>query len=29
MRVYLDIDGVLIRDGKPTPHCFAFLRWVV
>jgi hypothetical protein len=29
MRLYLDIDGVLIRDGKPTPHCFPFLRWAV
>ena len=29
MRLYLDIDGVLIRDGKPTPRCFAFLRWAV
>jgi len=29
MRVYLDIDGVLIRDGKPTLHCFGFLRWAV
>ena len=25
--LYIDIDGVLIRDAKPTPHCFAFLRW--
>jgi hypothetical protein len=25
--LYIDIDGVLIRDRKPTPHCFAFLRW--
>ena len=29
MRVYLDIDGVLVRDGKPTPDCFPFLRWAV
>jgi hypothetical protein len=29
MHLYLDIDGVLIRDGKPTPQCFAFLRWAV
>src|SRR5512135_234751 len=27
--VYIDIDGPLIRDGKPTEHCFAFLRWAV
>jgi hypothetical protein len=26
--LYIDIDGVLILDAKPTPHCFAFLRWV-
>jgi hypothetical protein len=25
--LYIDIDGVLIRQGEPTPHCFAFLRW--
>jgi hypothetical protein len=31
MNVYLDIDGPLIRicDGKPTAHCFDFLRWAV
>ena len=29
MRLYLDIDGVFIRDGKPTLHCFVFLRWAV
>ena len=29
MHLYLDIDGVLIRDGKPTPNCFTFLRWAV
>jgi hypothetical protein len=29
MHLYIDIDGVLLRDGKPTPHCFAFLRWAV
>jgi hypothetical protein len=29
MHLYLDIDGVLIRDGKPTPQCFVFLRWAV
>jgi hypothetical protein len=29
MRLYLDIDGVLIRDGKVTPRCFTFLRWAV
>ena len=28
MDIYLDIDGVLIRNGKPTPVCFEFLRWV-
>ena len=27
--IYLDIDGVLIRDGRVTPHCFEFLRWAV
>ena len=29
MNIYIDIDGPLIRDGKPTAHCFAFLRWAV
>ena len=29
VNIYLDIDGVLIRNGKPTPNCFAFLRWAV
>ena len=29
MDIYLDIDGVLIRDGRVTPHCFEFLRWAV
>ena len=29
MDVYLDIDGVLIRDNRATPHCFEFLRWAV
>jgi hypothetical protein len=29
MHLYLDIDGVLVRDGKPTPQCFPFLRWAV
>jgi hypothetical protein len=29
MHLYLDIDGVLIRDGQPTPNCFTFLRWAV
>jgi ribonucleotide monophosphatase NagD (HAD superfamily) len=28
MNVYLDIDGVLLRDGKPTRYCFEFLGWV-
>lgn len=28
MDIYLDIDGVLIRDGQPVPVCFEFLRWV-
>lgn len=27
MNVYIDIDGPLIRDAKPTPNCFEFLRW--
>jgi hypothetical protein len=26
MHLYMDIDGVLIRDGKPMPRCFSFLR---
>ena len=25
--VYIDIDGVCLRNGKPAPHCFEFLRW--
>jgi hypothetical protein len=30
MNIYLDVDGVLLlRNGKPTPVCFAFLRWAV
>jgi hypothetical protein len=29
MNVYIDIDGPLIRDAKPTAHCFEFLRWAV
>jgi hypothetical protein len=29
MRIYLDIDGPLIRDGRVTPHCFPFLKWAV
>ena len=29
VNIYLDIDGVLLRDGTPTAHCFAFLRWAV
>jgi hypothetical protein len=29
MHLYLDIDGVLIRNGQPTPNCFPFLRWAV
>ena len=29
MNIYLDIDGPLIRDGKPAAHCFSFLRWAV
>ena len=29
MNIYIDIDGPLIRDGKPTAHCFEFLRWAV
>ena len=29
MNIYIDIDGPLIRDGKPTTHCFGFLRWAV
>ena len=28
MDLYLDIDGVLIRNGQPIPVCFEFLRWV-
>ncbi len=29
MELYLDIDGVLIRDGQPTLRYFRFLRWAV
>ena len=29
MKIYIDIDGPLIRNGQPTAHCFEFLRWAV
>jgi hypothetical protein len=25
--IYIDIDGVCLRNGKPAPHCFEFLLW--
>jgi hypothetical protein len=29
INIYIDIDGQLIRDAKPTARCFEFLRWAV
>jgi hypothetical protein len=29
MKIYIDIDGPLIRNAQPTAHCFEFLRWAV
>jgi hypothetical protein len=29
MPLFLDIDGVLICNNRPVPHCFTVLRWAV